>query len=105
MRGMTLLRQALFGHLERTCPPRGRVAVTVGRQRSAPDSAGAGDHLADARFYRCAGPFRLGELADKIGARPSDAGGADLRGSHPASLEDATASERRPFTEARYPPL
>lgn len=58
--------------------------------------------MADQRFFRRAGPFRLGELAERIGAQLEDPAANDCRIEDLANLTDARPGELSLLTERRH---
>lgn len=58
--------------------------------------------MADLRFFRRAGPFTLGALADKLGAEVAFGGNPDLAVTDVAAIEDAGPSDICFFSDRNY---
>ena len=58
--------------------------------------------MIDPRFFTNAGPFTLGELADRLGGTLSDGAPRDFAVTDLATLDDAAASEITLFADRRY---
>ncbi|MEP6840428.1 MAG: UDP-3-O-(3-hydroxymyristoyl)glucosamine N-acyltransferase, partial [Bradyrhizobium sp.] len=58
--------------------------------------------MADARFFQRAGPFKLSEIAESIGADLDDAARGNQIVTDVATLEDAEATDLSPFLDPRY---
>lgn len=58
--------------------------------------------MPDARFFQCAGPFSLAEIAERIGANLEDAAKGNLIITDVATLEDAEITHLSPFVDPRY---
>lgn len=71
-------------------------------RRSRRGVAWGGGLMADARFYRNAGPFSLGEVARRIGAELADGGDADFVVRDLAPLEGAGGGDLSFFAQPRF---
>jgi UDP-3-O-[3-hydroxymyristoyl] glucosamine N-acyltransferase len=58
--------------------------------------------MIDARFFTNAGPFTLGELADRLGSKLANGAPRDFNVTDLAPLDQARASEVALFADGRY---
>lgn len=58
--------------------------------------------MADTRFFKNVGPFRLGELAARVGGRLASSAPTEFPVTDLATLEDAETSELSMFGDSRY---